>query len=250
MNSHIEKQNKVVLITGSARRLGKAVALQLHSEGMDVIIHCNNSSGDAEKLVNKMNSDRENSAFTFSFNLRDFANYENITEKLGKKWSDIDVLINNASTFYPTLIEESTVEQWDDLHDVNLKAPYFLSKIFQSSLKNNSGCVINIVDIYSDNPLENFPIYSIAKAGLKMLTKSLSIELGPEVRVNGVSPGSIMWPEVKEYEGKHQEIIESTQLKRQGDVKDIANTCSFLINKADYITGQIIDVDGGRNLSR
>ena len=160
------------------------------------------------------------------------------------------MLINNASTFYPTNIDLATTDEWDDLHDVNLKSPFFLSKLFHSSLKKNKGCIINIIDIHADRPLEEFSIYSMAKAGLKMLTKSLALEFGPEIRVNGVSPGSVMWPENKEYESKQQEIIESTALKRQGDRQDIASTCAFLINDADYITGQIINVDGGRSLSR
>ena len=250
MSEKSKKRKKIALITGSARRLGKAVALKLHAENLDIVVHCNHSYNDAEALVKQLNSLREDSATVFKFDLRDFSNYKNIISGLGPRWSNIDVLINNASTFYPTPIEKSDFEQWDDLHDVNLKSPFFLSKSFYKTLKDNSGCIVNIVDIYSDNPLEGFPIYSVAKAGLKMLTKSLSVELGPSIRVNGVSPGSIMWPEVKEYENKHQEIIESTQLKRQGDVADIADTCYFLINNANYITGQIINVDGGRNLSR
>jgi len=250
MKQNNEKNKKIAFITGSARRLGKAIALQLHSENIDVIVHCNNSLKEANKLVSDMNSRRDNSAISIKFNLRDFLNYEKIISALGEKWSNIDVLINNASTFYPTDIESSTTEDWDGLHDVNLKAPFFLSKIFYENLKKNNGCIINIVDIYSDNPLENFSIYSTAKAGLKMLTKSLAVEFGPKVRVNGISPGSILWPEIKEYESKHQEIIDSTLLKRQGSTDDIANTCIFLIKNADYITGQIINVDGGRNLTR
>ena len=196
-----------------------------------------------------MNSIRENYAISIKFNLRDFDNYDNLLLELGDKWSNIGVLINNASTFYATTVNTSTVGEWDDLHDVNLKSPFFLSKIFYGSLKKNKGCIINIIDIHADKPLENFPIYSMAKAGLKMLTKSLAVEFSPEVRVNGVSPGSIMWPEIQEYESEHQAIIDSTLLKRQGKTDDIANACIFLINNADYITGQIISVDGGRSLN-
>lgn len=250
MKQNNVKNNKIVLITGSARRLGKAIALQLHSQDIDVIVHCNNSLKEADKLVSGMNSKRDNSAISIKFDLRSFSDYEKIISELGEKWSNIDVLINNASTFYPTDVSSSTTDDWDDLHDVNLKAPFFLSKIFYKNLKKNNGCIINIVDIYSDNPLEDFSIYSMAKAGLKMLTKSLAIEFGPDIRVNGISPGSIIWPEIKEYESKHQEIIDSTLLKRQGSTDDIANACIFLIKNADYITGQIINVDGGRNLTR
>jgi len=249
MSQNIEKSRKIVLITGAGRRLGRATALKLHSCNMDIVVHYYNSSKDAESLVSEMNSIRENSAISIKFNLRDFDNYDNLLLELGEKWSNIDVLINNASTFYATAVNTSTVGEWDDLHDVNLKSPFFLSKIFYGSLKTNKGCIINIIDIHADKPLVNFPIYSMAKAGLKMLTKSLAVEFSPEVRVNGVSPGSIMWPEIKEYESEHQAIIDSTLLKRQGATDDIANTCIFLINNSDYITGQIISVDGGRSLN-
>ena len=249
MGQNIEKKRKIVLITGAGRRLGRANALRLHSCNMNIVVHYYNSAEDAESLVAKMNAIRENSAIAIKFNLRDFDNYDNLLLELGEKWSNIDVLINNASTFYATTVNTSTFEEWDDLHDVNLKSPFFLSKIFYGSLKTNKGCIINIIDIHADKPLANFPIYSMAKAGLKMLTKSLAVEFSPEVRVNGVSPGSIMWPEIQEYESEHQAIIDSTLLKRQGATDDIANTCIFLINNADYITGQIISVDGGRGLN-
>ncbi len=248
MGQNAKNNNKIALITGAARRLGRAIALKLHSNDMDIIIHCNNSLSEAEELVSLMNSKRENSAIFLKFNLRDFKNYNNIFLNLEKKWSDISVLINNASTFYPTKVESSSIENWDDLHDVNLKSPYFLSKIFYENLKKNNGCIINIIDIHADKPLKYFPIYTIAKAGLKMLTKSLAVEFGPYVRVNGISPGSIIWPEVKEYESEHEAIINSTILKKQGETDDISDACIFLINKANYITGQIINVDGGRSL--
>lgn len=245
-----QKNNKIVLITGAGKRLGEATALKLHSLGMDIIVHYNSSESEAKNLVAHMNDIRDNSAISLKLNLREFSSYDKEFSELDNKWSDIDVLINNASTFYPTDIKSSSTEDWDDLHDVNLKAPFFISKHFYKPLKNNKGCIINIIDIHADRPLDEFPIYSAAKAGLKMLTKSLALEFGPEVRVNGVSPGSIIWPEIQEYESEHQAIIESTILKRQGDRSDIAKTCAFLINDADYITGQIINVDGGRSLNR
>ena len=235
MNQNNEKVRKIVFITGAARRLGNATALKLHSYDMDIIVHCNNSSKDADDLVLEMNNKRKKSAISLKYDLRDFENY-------------IDVLINNASTFYPTEIPNATLDEWNDLHDVNLKSPFFLSKLFYGELKKNNGSIINIIDIHADKPLEGFSIYTVAKAGLKMLTKSLAVEFGPEIRVNGISPGSILWPEIKEYEKEHQAIINSTLLKRQGETDDIADSCIFLINNANYITGQIIKVDGGRSL--
>jgi len=249
MNQNIKKNRKIVLITGAARRLGKAIALKLHSSGMDIIIHCNKSEKDAKKLVSDMNLLREDSAKYISLNLRDFKKYENFLPSLGDRWENIDVLINNASTFYPNQIDKSSLENWNDLQDVNLKSTFFLSKIFYNSLKINKGCIINIIDIHADKPLGGFSIYSIAIAGLKMLTKSLAVEFGPDIRVNGISPGSIIWPEIKEYESEHQAIIDKTLLKRQGSTNDIANACIFLINSADYITGQIINIDGGSSLN-
>jgi len=248
MNQNNEKVRKIVFITGAARRLGNATALKLHSYGMDIIVHCNNSSKDADDLVLEMNNKRKKSAISLKYDLRDFENYVDIKTKLGEKWSNIDVLINNASTFYPTEIPNATLDEWNDLHDVNLKSPFFLSKLFYGELKKNNGSIINIIDIHADKPLEGFSIYTVAKAGLKMLTKSLAVEFGPEIRVNGISPGSILWPEIKEYEKEHQAIINSTLLKRQGETDDIADSCIFLINNANYITGQIITVDGGRSL--
>ena len=153
--------------------------------------------------------------------------------------------------FSPTPFFKVIEDDWNNFFDINLKAPFFLSQLIARGMKDRKeGKIINIVDIHADRPLDEFSIYSMAKAGLKMLTKSLALEFGPEIRVNGVSPGSVMWPENKEYESNQQEIIESTALKRQGDRKDIASTCAFLINDANYITGQIINVDGGRSLSR
>ena len=250
MVQNIEKNRKIAFITGAAKRLGRATALKLHENNIDIIVHCNNSVEEANKLASEMNLKRNDSAFVLQFNSRDFLDYKKILSSLPQRWSDIDVLINNASTFYPTKIDAASLDEWDDLHDVNLKSPFFLSKYFFSSLKKNQGCIINIIDIHADRPLDGFSIYSVAKAGLKMLTKSLALEFGPNVRVNGVSPGSIMWPEIKEYESQHQAIIDSTALKKQGNTGDIANTCFFLIKSADYITGQIISVDGGRSLSR
>lgn len=248
MSQNSEKVRKIVFITGAARRLGNATALKLHSCEMDIVVHCNNSSKEADELVLELNKKRENSAISLKYDLRSFENYVDIKTKLGEKWSNIDVLINNASTFYPTKIPNASLDEWNDLHDVNLKSPFFLSKLFYAELKKNNGSIINIIDIHADKPLEGFSIYTIAKAGLKMLTKSLAVEFGPEIRVNGISPGSILWPEVKEYENEHQAIINSTLLKRQGETEDIADSCIFLINNANYITGEIIKVDGGRSL--
>ena len=242
-------QRSVALVTGSAKRIGAEVVRTLHAEGMNVILHFNGSHELAERIANELNAIRPASLTLIQHNLLNFEQLNEFSQRVLGCYGRLDVLINNASTFYPTPMDEITHEQWDDLIGVNLKAPLFLSHAFANELKNNSGNIINIIDIHSGRPLKDYPIYCVAKAGLKMLTKSLARELAPEVRVNGVSPGAIMWPEVEEYEPMHEEIIDRTALKREGHPKDIANTVWFLINAADYITGQIIAVDGGRTLS-
>ncbi len=242
-------QRSVALVTGSAKRIGAEVVRKLHAEGMNVILHFNGSHELAERIANELNAIRPASLTLIQHNLLNFEQLNEFSQRVLGCYGRLDVLINNASTFYPTPMDEITHEQWDDLIGVNLKAPLFLSHAFANELKNNSGNIINIIDIHSGRPLKDYPIYCVAKAGLKMLTKSLARELAPEVRVNGVSPGAIMWPEVEEYEPMHEEIIDRTALKREGHPKDIANTVWFLINAADYITGQIIAVDGGRTLS-
>ena len=242
-------QRSVALVTGSAKRIGAEVVRKLHAQGMNVILHYNGSQQLAEHIANELNAIRPDSLSLIQHNLLDFEQLNEFTQRVLRCYGRLDVLINNASSFYPTPMDEITHQQWDDLIGVNLKAPLFLSHALASELKSNAGNIINIVDIHSGRPLKDYPIYSVAKAGLKMLTKSLARELAPEVRVNGVSPGAIMWPEVEEYEPMHEEIIERTALKREGHPKDIADSVWFLLSAADYITGQIIAVDGGRTLS-
>lgn len=240
---------RVALITGSARRIGAEVVRKLHAQGMNVIVHYNGSHTEAKRIADELNSTRPNSANTLQFNLLDIENAEAFIQKALSFWGRLDVLVNNASTFYPTPLEDITIQHWHDLVGVNLQAPLFICKACAPHLIKVNGCIVNIVDIHADRPLKDYPVYAIAKAGLAMLTKSMARELAPAVRVNGVSPGAIMWPEIEEYEPLHQEIIERTALKREGHPSDIAETVWFLINSADYITGQIIAVDGGRTLS-
>ncbi len=240
---------KTVMITGAARRVGAELVQQLHHAGMNIVLHYRNSNQDAMALAEKLNAKRDNSVKLIQADLKQYERLGELIQQASVLFDGIDVLINNASSFYATSMDEITEDSWDDLVGVNLKAPLFLSKAIAPHLKGRHGCIINIVDIHADRPLKDFPLYSIAKAGLGMLTKSMARELGPEVRVNGIAPGAILWPEVKSYEGMHEEIIQRTALKREGHPKDIAETALFLINHANYITGQIITVDGGRTLS-
>jgi len=243
------QSNQVALVTGGARRIGAEITRQLHAKGLRIILHYNSSSTEAQALADELNQQRTDSVRIFSFNLLETESTDQFIKEVVKQWGRLDVLVNNASTFYPTPMSEISSTQWDDLLGVNVKAPLFLSNSCASYLAENKGCIINIVDIHADRPLKDYPIYCIAKAGLAMLTKSLARELAPAIRVNGVAPGAIMWPEVEEYEPLHQEIIERTALKREGNPSNIADAVWFLINSADYITGQIIAVDGGRTLS-
>ena len=241
--------NQVALVTGAAKRIGAEIVRKLHAQGMRVILHYNRSENAAKKIIDELNSIRADSATAIPFNLMDVEQLDMLADQAASVWGRLDLLVNNASTFYPTPIEDISVKQWDDLINVNLQAPLFLSQSCAKYLNKQHGCIVNIVDIHSDRPLKGYTIYCIAKAGLGMLTKSLARELAPNIRVNGISPGAIMWPEVEDYEPMHQEIIERTALKREGNPADIADTVWFLTSMADYITGQIIAVDGGRALS-
>ena len=240
---------KVALLTGAAKRIGAETARVLHAAGMNIVLHHNSSAALAEALAAELNAIRPHSVVTIAFNLKQIERLPDLAKQAAAAWGRIDLLVNNASTFYPTEMEQIDLEQWHDLIAVNLQAPLFLSQACSRFLRENNGSIVNIVDIHGDRPLKGYPIYSIAKAGLIAMTKSLARELAPEIRVNGVAPGAIMWPEVEAYESVHQEIIDRTALKREGHPRDIAKTVQFLSNGPDYITGQIIAVDGGRTLS-
>ena len=240
---------KVALLTGAAKRIGAETARVLHAAGMNIVLHHNSSAALAEALAAELNAIRPHSVVTVAFNLKQIERLPDLAKQAAAAWGRIDLLVNNASTFYPTEMEQIDLEQWHDLIAVNLQAPLFLSQACSRFLRENNGSIVNIVDIHGDRPLKGYPIYSIAKAGLIAMTKSLARELAPEIRVNGVAPGAIMWPEVEAYESVHQEIIDRTALKREGHPREIAKTGQFLSNGPDYITGQIIAVDGGRTLS-
>ena len=242
-------QPKVALITGAAHRIGAEMARQLHSKGMNIALHYRHSKQPAETLAAELNNQRPDSVILIQADLLETKSLPDVIAEACKPWQRLDVLINNASTFYPTEIGAATEDDWDDLIGSNLKAPFFLAQAAAPELTKHSGCIINIIDIHSQRPMKGYPIYSAAKAGLAMLTMSLARELGPAVRVNGVAPGAILWPEHELDDQAKNEILDRTALKRQGSPEDIAKTALFLIQDADYISGQIINVDGGRTLS-
>lgn len=239
---------KNVLITGAAKRIGAACARLLHSKGCNVFLHYRSSKKAALLLCDELNQIRPDSAQAMQADLLDMNALQSLARAACSAWGGIDVLVNNASTFYPTAVADVTEQQWDELLGGNLKAPFFLAKALSAELTKNKGCIVNIADIHAERGLMGYPVYSIAKAGLVAMTKVLAKELGPDVRVNAVAPGAILWPDSGLAEQAKAEILQRVALKRTGDPQDIAKAVLFLIQDADYITGQIISVDGGRTL--
>jgi len=228
----MKDHNKVVCITGAARRIGAVIATTFHAAGYNVIIHHNQSTNEAEKLSDSLNAKRPDSASTIRADLVTNFNANELIETVVNTWGHLDVLVNNASAFYPTPFGEIKEYDWDILIGSNLKAPTMLTQAASTVLAESGGSIINIVDIHADRPLKNYPVYSIAKAGLVALTKSTAKELGPDVRCNAVAPGAILWPEQPDHDAEHQDIIERTALKREGTPEDIADTVLFLADSA------------------
>jgi len=241
--------DKVVLITGAAHRIGATTARFLHARGANLVIHYRSSRKAAQALQQELQAQRPESVVLVQADLHTTAKLTGLVRQAAEAWGRLDVLINNASTFYPTPMGSVDEAQWDDLIGSNLKAPFFLSQAAAPWLAERQGCIINIVDIHADRPLRRHPIYSIAKAGLVMLTRALAGELGPEVRVNAIAPGAILWPESEMDEVTKQRIVSRTFLKRQGEPLDIARAVRFLIAEAPYMSGQVLTLDGGRSLN-
>ena len=240
---------KTVLITGGARRVGASIARTLHGAGANLVVHYRNSGNDAEALAAELNVSRPDSAALFQADLLQVEKLPALVEFAVRRFGSLDVLVNNASTFYPTKIGEITPQAWDDLVGTNLKVPLFLAQAAAAALKRSSGLIINIVDIHAMRPLRDYTVYCSAKAGLHMVTRSLAKELGPEIRVNGISPGPVLWPEQGGDEAARRKIIQRTILQRMGTPEDIARTALFFAASAPFITGQILAVDGGRSVA-
>jgi pteridine reductase len=244
-------QGKVILVTGGARRVGAATCRRLHAQGANLVVHYRASESEARALQTELDQVRPGSVALVQANLLETARLPRLIDETVSQFGRLDALVNNASSFFPTPLGEITEDGWEDLIGSNLKAPLFLSQAAAPQLKRQQGCIVNIVDIHSEWPLKRYVVYNAAKGGLASLTRSLAVELAPEVRVNGISPGPILWPEAGEWmdEASRQHIIGRTLLKRTGEPDDIARTVSFLIADAPYITGQIIAVDGGRSVN-
>lgn len=242
-------QDKVVLITGAAHRIGAQTARLFHAHGARLVLHYRGSREAAHRLQEELNALRKDSVVLVQADLMDNKKLPVVIRNAVSAWDQLDVLVNNASTFYSTPMGSVGEQQWDDLIGTNLKAPFFLSQAAAPHLAEQNGCIVNIVDIHADRPLKNYPVYSMAKAGLVMLTKALACELGPEVRVNAVAPGAILWPENDMDDITKQRIISRTFLKRRGSPADIARAVLFLVRDAVYTSGHVLTVDGGRSLN-
>jgi pteridine reductase len=239
-----------VLVTGAARRVGAAIARRLHAAGANLMLHYRGAETDAQALQAELNAVRASSVALVQADLLDAAGLAEIVKNTLARFERIDALVNNASTFYPTPMGAITPAQWDDLMGSNLKAPLFLAQAAAPHLRKTGGSIVNIADIHAERPLKNYVVYSIAKAGLVGLTLTLARELGPEVRVNAVAPGAILWPEDNSFDAvSRQRIISHTLLKRVGEPDDIARAVYYFIAEAPYVTGQVLAVDGGRSVN-
>lgn len=237
------------LVTGASRRIGASICRALHAAGYQLIMHYRTSAAEAEALANELNALRPHSVICLQADLANLEELARLAERAQEVWGRIDVLVNNASSFYPTPVGTVAEQQWDDLMASNVKAPFFLSQALANTLAQNNGCIINIADIHGERPMPNHSVYSIAKAGNVMLTKTLALELAPQVRVNGIAPGAILWPEDDAGNEKPQlAALEQIPLGTLGGAESIARTVVFLAKDSCYTTGQILAVDGGRSL--
>jgi pteridine reductase len=246
---HSMHNEKVVLITGAAQRLGAATARELHKRGWRVLIHFRQSQEKAEALAAELNSIRQHSCHTVQADLSCDVDVKNMAINAQAIFSRIDALVNNASSFYATPIGSVSTEQWDDIFASNARAPFFLAQALAPELKRRGGAIVNMIDIHAQRALKEHTVYCMAKAAQAMLTESLAKELAPEIRVNGIAPGAILWPSTQKTSTETQDkILHEIPLQRLGETQDIARTIAFLLEDSPYITGQIITVDGGRSL--
>ncbi len=238
----------VVLITGGARRIGAAIARHLHAAGYDIALHHRSAAGDAAALAEELQQQRANSVISVQAELADIDALPAMIETVVARFGRLDALVNNASSFYPTAVGATKSAQWDELFASNAKGPYFLSQAAAPYLRTQHGAILNMVDVYACMPLAGHPVYCMAKAALAMMTQSLARELAPEIRVNGIAPGAILWPETGKSASAQQSILAATPLGRAGCPEDIVKAALFLLRDAQFVTGQILAVDGGRSI--
>ncbi len=241
---------RVALVTGAAQRIGAEIARTLHRQGMDLVLHYRSSEAEAQTLRDDLEGDRRGSVLLVQADLADTAALPGLIERVAAFRGRLDLLVNNASSFYPTPIDTATEAEWEDLLGSNLKGPFFLSQAAAPWLRASAGAIVNMVDIHAERPLKDHAIYCVAKAGNAMMVRALARDLGPAVRVNGVAPGAILWPEQGMGDEAQRKILARTALGRPGTAADVARAVLFLARDADYITGQIINVDGGRTIQQ
>ena len=239
----------VVLITGSARRIGAAIARQFHACGWSVVLHANTSTAELQQAAFDLDMLRPGSVLALQADLRDTAALPDLVEQAVGQFGRLDALVNNASNFYPTLLGQITAEHWDDLFAVNARAPLLLAQAAAPHLRRQQGCIVNLTDLHGTAPMRDHAVYSAAKAALEMITRSLALELAPKVRVNAVAPGAILWPEQGKDDFARQALLARTPLARTGTVEEIAEAVYWLASDAPFVTGHTLRVDGGRTLS-
>ncbi|MGH8141533.1 MAG: pteridine reductase [Steroidobacteraceae bacterium] len=245
----VSLSGQTALVTGGARRVGAAIVRALHAAGANVVIHYHRSAAEASALAAQLERIRRGSAVVAMADLLDLATLPRLSAAATERFGALHLLVNNASSFYPTPLGQMTAAQWEDLFGTNLRAPLFLAQAAADALRRSRGSIVNIVDIHGQRPLRDHAIYCTAKAGLIMLTRALARELAPEVRVNAIAPGTILWPEHGMDEPLRQHILEQTPLRRQGSPQDIARAVLFFSASAPFVTGQILAVDGGRSIA-
>lgn len=244
-------QGKVVLVTGGAKRVGAAICRNLHAAGANIALHYHSSEQEAQALRKELHAQRAGSVHCIQANLLNLKSLSHMVEATVRHFGRLDALVNNASSFFPTPLADIGEREWDDLIGTNLKAPLFLAQAAAADLRRSHGAIVNIVDIHAERPMQGHLVYSVAKSGLVGLTRALAQELAPQVRVNAVAPGVIVWPEGEAWadEEVRRRIVAHTLLKREGEPEDIARTVRFLLGDAPYITGQVLNVDGGRSIN-
>ena len=243
-------QGKTALITGGAARLGAAIARHLHAAGAQVVIHYRRSSGPAQALRDELLAERTNSATTVQGDLVDPESWPHLVEAAIAFGGGLDILVNNASTYYPTPVGKATTTHWDDLFGTNARAPFFLAQAAAAELRRRGGCIVNMVDIHAERPHADHALYCMAKAANAMMVKALARDLAPEVRVNGIAPGAALWPEDALEDAEKQEILRRIPLRRVAGADQIAAAVMCMVTGPDYVTGQILAVDGGRSVQQ
>ncbi|MFZ1722596.1 MAG: pteridine reductase [Dokdonella sp.] len=247
--TELPNSRPVVLVTGAARRVGAAIARTLHAAGYDLALHCRNSRSELDALIADLEQQRASSTLALQAELADVEALPDLVTDTIDRFGRLDGLVNNASTFYSTPLQSVTTKQWDELFASNARAPFFLAKAAASHLRERAGAIVNLLDIYAQRPLPGYSVYSMAKAAQAAMTAALAHELGPQVRVNGVAPGAVMWPENGTSYANKDEIIARTPLKRAGTADDVARAVLWLLRDASFVTGQIVRVDGGSSLA-